>query len=93
MGEVFFMAYFDFEITFEKKFFEFDDIGKLYPVSYAFFIVLYPELKLDRICLDRCFCHTLYGLNDVSNLPDKMLCYSDPVTARQLRDCAKNVYG
>ena len=31
-------------------------------------------------------------LNYVSYLPPEMLYYFDPMTARQLRDCAKNVY-
>lgn len=42
---------------------------------------------IDRIFVERSFSPT-----NISYLPNESLHYFDPVTGRQLRDCAKNLY-
>ena len=70
----------------------FDEDATLYPVSYAFVVAFHPRLNLGRIFVIRSFNHTFDQLSDVGYLLDEMLPYYDPVTVRQLRDCAKTVH-
>ena len=92
MGELPFSVYFEFETTSRKKVCEFEENAELYTVPYAFVVALNPELKQNRIFVERSFSHTFNELNYVSYVPSEMLHYFDPMTARQLRDCARNVY-
>ena len=55
-------------------------------------MMLHPKLNLDRICVVRSFNHTLEMLNDVSHFSNEMIKHFDPVTAKQLRGCAENVF-
>ena len=92
MGDLPFVIYFDFETTCGKKTYNFDNDARMYPVSYAFVVTFHPSLNLDRQFVVRSFNHTLDQLNSVSYLLDKMLHCFNPITVRQLRDCAQAVY-
>ena len=88
MGDLPFLTYFDFETTSGKKIYNSDDDGTLYPVSNAFVVPLYQNLNNEKISFVRSFNHTFERLNDVRYLSNKILLYFDPITARQLKDCA-----
>ena len=64
----------------------------LYPVSCASVVAFHPELDIEKVFVVRSFNHTFEHLNDIGYLDDEMLPYFDPITARQLRDCALAVY-
>ena len=46
------------------------------------------KLSIENIFVVQSFNHTLEQLNDVGHLSNEMLAYFDPITAKQLRDCA-----
>ena len=48
----------------------------------------HPELKIDKLVVTRSFYYTLEQLTDLSYLNDDMLENRDPITKKQLRDCA-----
>ena len=64
----------------------------MYLVSYAFVIAFHPSLNIEKISAVRSFNHTFEQLNDVSYLKDEVLPFVDPITTRQLRDCAAAVF-
>ena len=76
----------------KKKPYNFDDDPSMYPVSYTFLVSFHPSLNLDGLFVVRSFNHTFDQLNSFSYLLDEMLHYFDPITVRQLRDCAQAVY-
>ena len=92
MGDLPFSIYFDLETTTGKKVYNFDEDATLYPVSYAFVVVFYPSLNIEKIFVVRSFNHTFEQLNDASCLKDNMLPFIDPIMTRQLRDCAAAVF-
>ena len=92
MGDLPFSICFDLETTTGKKVYNFDKNATLYPVSYAFVIALHPSLNIEKISVVRSFNHTFEQLNDVSYLKDEMLPFLDPITTRELRDCAAAVF-
>ena len=55
-------------------------------------MTFHPKLSIEKIFVVRSFNHTLEQLNDVGYLSNEMLAYFDPITARQLRDCALVVH-
>ena len=71
---------------FEKQSYNFEEDSILYPVSYEFVVAFHLELNIEIIFVVRSFNHTFEQLNDVGFLSDEILPYSDPITARQLRD-------
>lgn len=91
MGDLSFAIYFDSETTCDKKTYNFDHDASIYPVSYALVVSFHTSLNLDRLFVVS-FNHTLNKLNSVGYLLDEMLRYFDPITVRQLRDCAQAVY-
>ena len=92
MGDIPFSIYFDLEVTTGKKIYNLDEDATLYPVSYAFVVTFHPFLNIEKIPIFRSFNHTFEQLNDVSYLSDEMLPYIDPITTRQLRNCAAAVF-
>ena len=92
MGDIPFSIYFDLEIATGKKIYNLDEDATLYPVSYAFVVAFHPLLNIEKITIFRSFNHTFEQLNDVSYLSDEMLPYIDPITTRQLRNCAAAVF-
>ena len=92
MTELPFEIYFDLETTNGKEVYIFDDIAKMYPVSYAFVAAFYSKLNLDKICVVRSFNHTLEMLSDISHFSNEMIKHFDPVTAKQIRECAENLH-
>ena len=93
MGEPPFDVYFDLETTCGKK--EFYNVEKsdtkMYPVSYCFVVVFHPCINLDGITVLRSFNDSFEQLNDISYLPDEMIRYFDPITAKQLQARADDV--
>ena len=87
-----FAIYFDFETTFGKKTYHFDDDASMYPVLCAFVVAFHLTLNLDRTFVVRSFNHTFEQLNDVSYLSDEIIPYFDPITVRQLRDSSQAVF-
>ena len=55
-------------------------------------MTFHPSLNIEKIPVVRSFNHTFEQLNDVSYLSDEILPYFDPITTRQLRDCAAAVF-
>ena len=92
MGDLPFSIYFDFETTSAKKIYNFDEDSCLYPVSYSFEVTFYLKISIEKIFVVRSFNHTLEHPNDIGYLSNEMLDYFDPITARQLRDCALVVH-
>ena len=92
MGDIPFSIYFDLKITTGKKVYNFDEDTTLYPVSYAFVVAFHPSSNIEKIPVVRSFNYAFEQLNDVSYLSDEMLPYIDPITTRQLRDCAAAVF-
>ena len=64
----------------------------MYPVSYCFVVAFNPSLSVKRITVIRIFNHTYEQLNDISYLTDEMIRFFDPITAKQLQDCAEAVH-
>ena len=52
----------------------------------------HPNLNIEKIFVVRIFNNTFEQLNDVGYLSNEMLPYLDPITARQLKDCALAVH-
>ena len=92
MGDLPFSIQFDFETASGKKIYNFDEDSTLYPVSYAFVATFHPNLNIEKIFVVRIFNNTFEQLNDVGYLSNEMLPYLDPITARQLKDCALAVH-
>ena len=92
MGDLLFVIYFDFETTCDKKTYNFDNDASMCHVSYAIMVAIQPNLNLDILFVVRSFNHTFDQLNSVGYLLDEMLPYFDPITVRQLKDCAQAVY-
>ena len=92
LGDIPFSIYFYLETTTGKKFCNFDEDATLYRVSYAFVVAFQPSLDIEKILVVRSFNKTFEKLNDVSYLSDEMLPYIDPITTRQVRDCAVAVF-
>ena len=88
MGDLPFSIYFDSETNSGKKIYNFDDDSTLYPVSYAFVVAFHSDVNIEKIFVVRSFNHTFGQLNDFGYLSNDMLPYFDPITARQIRDCA-----
>ena len=84
--------YFDLETTARKRVYNFDEDATLYPVSYDFVIAFHSSLNIENVSVVRSFNHTFEQLNDVSYLKDEMLPFLDPITTRELRDCAAAVF-
>ena len=55
-------------------------------------VAFLPNLNIGKIFVARSFNHTFKQLNDVGYLSNEMLPYYDPITARQLKDCALAVH-
>ena len=92
MAELLLSIYFDVEITCGKKVYDSAEVAEMYPISYSFIVAFNLGLNLEKIFVVRSFNHTFKQLNDASYLLNKILKISDPVTAKQLRDCAKAVF-
>ena len=92
MEDLPFSIYFDFETTSGKKIYNFDEDSSLYPVSYAFAVAFHPDLNIEKIFVVKSSNHTFEQLNDIVYLSDEMLPYFDPITARQLTNCAVAVH-
>ena len=92
MGDLPFPIYFDFETTSGKKIYNFEEDCSLYLVSYSFVVAFHPCLNLEKIFLVGSFNHSFEFLVDVGYLSEEMLLYFDPITARQLKDCAIAVF-
>ena len=86
-----FSMHLDLETTTGKKVYNFDEDATLYPIYYAFVVGFHPLLNIEKIPVVRCFNYTFEQLNEVSYLSDEMLPYMDPITTRQLRNCAATV--
>ena len=93
MGEQPFTIYFDLEKACDKKQFQHIDGSEknVYPLSYCFVVAFHSALCLERITVLRSFNDLFGSLNDISYLPDKMIRYFDPITAKQLQSSAEDV--
>ena len=91
MGDLLFSIYFDLETTASKKVY-FDEGATLHPISYAFVTSFHLSLNIEKISVVRSFNHTFEQLNDVSYLKVEILPFVDPITTRQLKDCAAAVF-
>ena len=55
-------------------------------------VAFHPNLNIEKKFVVRNFNHTFEQLNEVRYLSNEMLPYFDPITARQLKDCALAVH-
>ena len=94
MGDLHFSIYFDLGTTCGKK--EFYNVEKsddnMYPISYCFIVAFHPLLEQEKITVLRSFNDSLEQLNDISYLSEEMIRYFDPITAKQLQNCAEDVF-
>ena len=94
MGDLHFSFYFDLGTTCGKK--EFYNVEKsddnMYPISYCFIVAFHPLLELEKITVLRSFNDSLEQLNDISYLSEEMIRYFDPITVKQLQNCAEDVF-
>ena len=91
MGDMLF-AIFRFRDHLRKKTSDFEEGVELYPVCYSIVVAFQPDLCIKRVFIKRSFSHKFGQLNSVAYLTAEMLDYFDLIIAKQLRDCAINVF-
>ena len=91
VSDLAFSIFFDIETTWRKTY-NFDERVERHLVFYSIVVTFHPYLCIERIFIQRSFAQPFEELNSVAYLTAEMLHYFDLITAKQLRDCAKNVF-
>lgn len=60
-------------------------------VSYVIIFAFHPDLKIDRVIIERSFGHSIEKLSSLNYLTSEQLRYKDITLLKQLRDCAISV--
>ena len=84
-------AYIDFETTAPTDDCLDPETRKMKAVSYVIIFAFHPDLKLNRIIIERSFGHPIEKLTSLDYLTIEQLKYKDLTTLKQLRDCALSV--
>ena len=73
MGDLPFVAYFDFEITTGRGSKNSSDDEEIYSILYCFIFAFHPTLDIDCIVIARSFQHTLDQLHNTIYLKSEMI--------------------
>ena len=84
-------AYIDFETTAPTDDCLDPQTRKMKAVSYVIIFAFHPDLKLNRIIIERSFGHPIEKLTSLDYLTIEQLKYKDLTTLKQLRDCPLSV--
>ena len=63
-----------------------------FTIYFDFEVAFHPDICIEIIFIQRSFAHMFEQLNSVAYLAAEMLPYFDPITAKQLRNCVKDVF-
>ena len=85
-------AYIDFETTAPTDDCLDPETKKMTAVSYLIIFAFHPDLKIDRVIIERSFGHSIEKLSSLNYLTSKQLRYKDIILLlKQLRDCPISV--
>ena len=84
-------AYADFETIAPSDDYQDPENRKIFAVSYAIVFAWHPDLKLERVIIERSFGHSLDELTDLKYLTAEQLQLINRKTLLQLRDAAIDV--
>ena len=90
-GDVSFVIYFDFETTTPTDICLDPEQKKMVFVSYVMVAAFYPELKLDRIIIQRSFSHSIKQLTSLDYFTREQITYIDQSFIKMLKDMAFEV--
>ena len=87
-GDVPFVVYFDFETTAPTDNCLVPEKIKMLVVSYVMIVAFHPELKLDRIMIQRRFAHSIEQLTSLDYFTREQITYTDQSLIKMLKDMA-----
>ena len=90
-GDVYFVAYFDFETTAPTFIFEDPEQKKMFVVLYVMIVAFHPKLNLDRILIQRSYPHSLEQLTTLNYFTREQLSFVDSSLIKMLKDMAFEV--
>ena len=90
-GDVPFIIYFDFETTAPTGNCLDSEQKKLFFVSYVMIVAFHPELKLDRIIIQRSFAHSTEQLTSLGYFTREQITYINQSLVKMLQDMAFEV--
>ena len=90
-GDLPFVIYFDFETAAPTDNCFDPEQKTMFVVSYVMIVAFHPDLKIDRIIIQRSYAHTIEQLTNLDYFSqDQIKCISKEL-ARQLKDIVFNV--
>ena len=84
-------AYIDFETTAPTDDCLDPENKKMYAVSYVIIFAFHPELKIDRVIIERSFGHSQARILSLNYLTTEKMKFKNVTQLKQLRDCALSV--
>ena len=90
-GDVPFVVYFNFETTDPTHNCLGPEQKKMFVVSYVMIVAFHPELKLDRLMIQRSFAYSIEQLTSLDYFTREQITYIDQSLIKMLKDMAFEV--
>ena len=87
-GDVPFVIYFDFETTAPTDNCLDPEQKKMFVVSYVMIVAFHPELKLDRIIIEKRLAHSIEQLTSLDYFTQEQITFIDHSLIKMLKDMA-----
>ena len=87
-GDVPFVIYFDFETTAPTDTCLDPEQKKMFVVSYVMIVAFHPELKLDRIIIEKRLAHSIEQLTSLDYFTQEQITFIDHSLIKMLKDMA-----
>ena len=85
------VIYFDYETTAPTDNCLDPEQIEMFVVSYVMIVAFHPDLKLNRIIVERSFAHCFQKLTTIDYLTDDQMTFVDIKVVKQLKDAAELV--
>ena len=90
-GDLPMVIYFDYETTAPTDNCLDPEQIEMFVVSYVMIVAFHPDLKLNRIIVERSFAHCFQKLTTIDYLTDDQMTFVDIKVVKQLKDAAEHV--
>ena len=90
-GDIPLVIYFDFETTAPTDNCFDPEQKKMFVVSYVMIVTFHPELKLNRIIIQRSYAHSIEQLTSLNYFTQEQINFIDHTLSKMLKDMAFDV--
>ena len=90
-GDIPFAIYFDFKTTAPSDNCFDPEQKKMFVVSYVMIVTFHPELKLNRIIIQRSYAHSIEQLTSLNYFTQEQINFIDHTLLKMLKDTAFHV--